>query len=115
MVLRSAITASSLAMYGQTANSLRAACGAEGVICTRSVPRKGIHNPPLTCCNCRLAEGEKPHHANYWDCRHAKEEMQKTKSQRTPKTTTGRLFSSKLTTPGMSFAAALRGKTEEQQ
>jgi hypothetical protein len=41
--------------------------------------------------------------------------MQKKKSQRTPKTTTGRLFSSKLTTPGMSFVAALRGKTEEQQ
>jgi hypothetical protein len=41
--------------------------------------------------------------------------MQKKKVQRTPKTTTGRLISSKLTTPGMSFAAALRGKTEEQQ
>jgi hypothetical protein len=36
-------------------------------------------------------------------------------SQRTPKPTAGRLFSSELTTPGMSFAAALRGKTEEQQ
>jgi hypothetical protein len=44
-----------------------------------------------------------------------KEEIQKKKSQRTPKTKTGRLFSSKLTTPGMSFAAELRGKTEEQQ
>jgi biotin carboxyl carrier protein len=41
--------------------------------------------------------------------------MQKRKSQRTPKATTGRVFSSKLTTPGMSFAVALRGKTEEQQ
>jgi hypothetical protein len=41
--------------------------------------------------------------------------MQKKKSQRTPKTTTGRLIPYKLTTPGMSFAAALRGKTEEQQ
>jgi hypothetical protein len=27
----------------------------------------------------------------------------------------GRVFSSNLTTPGVSFAAALRGKTEEQQ
>jgi hypothetical protein len=44
-----------------------------------------------------------------------KEEMQKTKSQRTPKTTTGRVFSSNITTPGMSFAAALRGSTEQQQ
>jgi hypothetical protein len=41
--------------------------------------------------------------------------MQKKKVQRTPKTTTGRLISSKLTTPGVSFAAALRGQTEEQQ
>jgi hypothetical protein len=30
-----------------------------------------------------LAEGEKSHPANYWGCRHAKEEMQKKKSQRT--------------------------------
>jgi hypothetical protein len=62
-----------------------------------------------------LAEGEKPHPANYWGCRHAKEEMQKKKSQRTPRTTTGRVFSSNLITPGVSFAAALRGRTEEQQ
>jgi hypothetical protein len=68
-----------------------------------------------TCCNCRLAEGEIHHPANYRGCRHAKKEMQKKKSQRTPRTTTGSVFSSNLTTPGMSFAAALRGKTEEQQ
>jgi hypothetical protein len=37
--------------------------------------------------------------------------MQKKKSQRTME----RAFSSNLTTAGMSFAAALRGKTEEQQ
>jgi hypothetical protein len=36
--------------------------------------------------------------------------MQK-KSQRTYRNTTARVFSSNLTTPGMSFAAALRGKT----
>jgi hypothetical protein len=64
-----------------------------------------------------LAEGENPNPANYRGCSHAEEEMQKKKkkSQRTPKTTTGRLIPSKLTTPGMPFAAALRGKTEEQQ
>jgi hypothetical protein len=45
----------------------------------------------------------------------SKEEMQKKKSQRTSRTTTGSVFSSNLTTPGMSFTAALRGKTEEQQ
>jgi hypothetical protein len=62
-----------------------------------------------------LAEGEKAHPANYRGCRHAKEELQKRKSQRTPKTTTGRVFSSILTTPGISFAAALRGSTAQQQ
>jgi hypothetical protein len=56
-----------------------------------------------------------PPSPNYRGCRHAKEEMQMKMSQKTPKTTTGRLIPSKLTTPGMSFAAALRGKAEEQQ
>jgi hypothetical protein len=37
------------------------------------------------------------------------------KSQRTARTTTGRVFSSNLTALGMYFAAALRGKAEEQQ
>jgi hypothetical protein len=41
--------------------------------------------------------------------------MQKKKSQRTPRTVKGKAFSSSLTTPGMSFAAALRGKREDQQ
>jgi hypothetical protein len=62
-----------------------------------------------------LAEGENPHPAKYRGCRYAKEEMQKKKVQRTPRTTTGRVFASNLTTLGMSFTAALRGKTEEQQ
>jgi hypothetical protein len=47
------------------------------------------------CCNCQLAEGEAAHFANYGRCRHAKEEMQKRKSQGTPKNTVGRVFSSK--------------------
>jgi hypothetical protein len=62
-----------------------------------------------------LLEGEKPHSANYRSCRHAKEELLKRKSHRTPKTTTARVFSSNHTTPGVSFAAALRGSTPQQQ
>jgi hypothetical protein len=62
-----------------------------------------------------MAEGEKPHPANYRGCRHAEEEMQKKKSQKISKTTPGRMFSSSLTTPSMSFAEALRGRTEEQK
>jgi hypothetical protein len=41
--------------------------------------------------------------------------MQKKKFQRTSRTTMGRVFSSNLSTPDISFRAALRGKTEEQQ
>jgi hypothetical protein len=44
-----------------------------------------------------------------------KEEMQKKKSQKIFRTTTGRMFSSNLTTPDMSSAEALRGRTEELQ
>jgi hypothetical protein len=63
-----------------------------------------------------LAGGrKKPHPANYRGCRHAKEELQKKKSQRAPKTTTGKVFSSALTTPGVSFAAALRGSIDQQR
>jgi hypothetical protein len=62
-----------------------------------------------------LAEGEKVHPANYRDCKHAKEKLQKRKAQKTFKTTTGRVFSSHRITPGVSFAAALRGSAEQQQ
>jgi hypothetical protein len=41
--------------------------------------------------------------------------MQRTQSQRTPKTPTGSVFSTKLTTHGISFAAALKGNPEEDQ
>jgi hypothetical protein len=60
-----------------------------------------------------LAEGENPHPINYLGCRHVKE-MQERKSQRTSRSTTGRVFSSNLATPGVFFAAALRGRTEEE-
>jgi hypothetical protein len=56
-----------------------------------------------------LAEGEKPHSANYQGGRHANEELQKKKSQRTPKTTTGWAFSN------LTIAAALRCSTAQQQ
>jgi hypothetical protein len=67
------------------------------------------------CCNCRLAEGEKPHPANYRGSSHAKEELQRKRSQKSPKTTTGRVFSSTIATPGVSFAAALGGGRQQHQ
>jgi hypothetical protein len=41
--------------------------------------------------------------------------MLRRKPQRTPKTTTGKVFSTKLTSPSVFFAAALRDKTDEQR
>jgi PAX-interacting protein 1 len=79
-------------------------CGGEHL--HKKCPKKGNTSSTPACCNCRLAEGEKPHPANYWGCRHAKEELLK-KSQKAPKTTTGRVFSSAHTISGISFAAAL--------
>jgi hypothetical protein len=61
-----------------------------------------------------LAEGEKPHSANYRGCKHAKEEMRKKKPQATPKPMAGRVFSSKTIKPHLSFAAALRGQSNSQ-
>jgi hypothetical protein len=54
----------------------------------KECPEKGNVSSTLACCNCRLAEVEKPHPSNYRGCRHAKEEMLRRKSQGTPKTTT---------------------------
>jgi hypothetical protein len=67
------------------------------------------------CCNCKLLEEEKPHPANYRGCRHVREKLQKRKSQKTPRTTTGRLFSYNTITPGVSFAAALRGGSAQKE
>ncbi|XP_033609133.1 uncharacterized protein LOC117282667 [Cryptotermes secundus] len=53
----------------------------------------------------------KPPSRDYRGCRHVKEEMQKEKLQKTPRATTGRVFSSNLTTPGVFFAVVLRVKT----
>jgi hypothetical protein len=52
--------------------------------------------------------------SDYRGCRDAKEETRKRKSQRAPKTTTGRVFSSSHTTPGLSFAAVLRRNAQQQ-
>jgi hypothetical protein len=55
------------------------------------------------------------HPSNYRGCSHAREEVRRRKAQRTPKNTTGRVFSSNYTTPGISFLVALRNNAEQQQ
>jgi hypothetical protein len=115
MLLARATNASSSATSGQIASILPAACGAEAVTCTRTAQRRETLLPHQHAVYCRLAEGDKAQPANYRGCRHAKEQLQKRESQRTPKTTTARLFSSNLTTPTLTFATALRGSTQQQQ
>jgi hypothetical protein len=67
-----------------------------------------------TCCNCRLAEGANPIPQIIWAADMRKRRCRKRISEDT-QDHYGRAFWSNLTTPGMSFAAALRGKTEIQQ
>jgi hypothetical protein len=67
------------------------------------------------CCNCKLADGEKPHPSNYWGCSHAREEIRRRRSQKVEKTTSGRVFSSSYTTPRLAFAAALSKQPEKSQ
>jgi hypothetical protein len=81
----------------------------------RECPEKGKEDSTPACCNCKLAEGEKPHPSTYRGCSHAKEEMRWKKIPRTPKPSTGRAFSSKYTTSSMSFAEALQSKADQTQ
>jgi hypothetical protein len=53
-----------------------------------------------------------PHSSNYRGCSHATDKMQKGKSHGGPKTTTGRIFSSSHTIPGLSLGEVLCSNTE---
>jgi hypothetical protein len=82
----------------------------------KECPESGKETSVRSCCNCSLKEGENPHPSNYRGCSHAKEESLRRRSQRTtPKEAVGRKFSSRPVLPGKSFAAALRGKPQQQQ
>jgi hypothetical protein len=58
---------------------------------------------------------EEPHPSNYRGCSHAKEEMQKRKLQKAPKTTMGRVFSFIQITPGLFFMVVLHSDSQQQQ
>jgi hypothetical protein len=107
MLLPSATTASSSAMSGQTASSFRAACDAEAVTYTRSAARKGIYLPPQHAATVG------------WQIIGAADMRRRRCRKRSrrghPGLQTGRVFSSNPTSPGLSFAAVLRGRTEEQK
>jgi hypothetical protein len=64
--------------------------------------------------NCKLAE-ERPHPSNYRGCKLAREELQKRKIQKSQtKELAGRVFSSRLATPTVSFAGAVKGQQRNQ-
>jgi hypothetical protein len=81
----------------------------------KDCPEKINEESTPACCNCTLADGEKPHPSNYRGCSHAREEVRRRRAQRAPKNTTGRVFSSNHTKPGVSFAAALRNSDDQKQ
>jgi hypothetical protein len=80
----------------------------------KECPEKGRAASTPACCNCKFLEGEDHYPANYRGCRHEEEELQKKNTQRAPKSTTGRVFCSNRTSPGVSFAATVRGNTQQE-
>jgi hypothetical protein len=73
----------------------------------KDYPEKENNTSTPTCCNCKLADGAKPHLSNYRGCSHAREEIRRRRFQKVEKKTTGRIFSPSYMAPDLSFAAAL--------
>jgi hypothetical protein len=99
----------------QTAGNLPAASGVEAAISTGNAWKRARNIQRRLAATVTLAEGEQPHASNYRGCSHAKEEMRKRKIPRTPKPSTGRAFSSRHITSGVSFAEALQSKADQTQ
>jgi hypothetical protein len=78
----------------------------------RECLEKSKEDSTPACCNCKLAEGEKPHPSNYRGCSHTKK-MCRRKIQRAPKPSMGWGFSSKYITARMSFVEALHSKADQ--
>jgi len=70
----------------------------------KECPEKENRDSTPTCCNCKLTEGEKPHPSSYRGCKRGRAQKIQTKEP------TGRVFSTRLTTPTVSFAEAVNGK-----
>jgi hypothetical protein len=105
--LISAITASRSATACPSASNLPSPCAA-GVVTAQGVPRERENIFHLNMLQLSVRGKRKPPSIQLL-------RLQKKKSQRTNRTTTERVFSSNLTTPGLSFAPAPQGKREEQQ
>jgi hypothetical protein len=88
-------------------------CG--GGILHKDCPEKENEASTPTCCNYKLIDGEKHHPSNYRGCSLDREEIRKRKTHRTPKVTTGKVFTTNYVTSGLSFAAALRRNAGHQR
>jgi hypothetical protein len=110
----SVTTANSSVTCGPIASNHLAVCGAGVATCTKNARKKG--RLPLFQAAATVSCGRVENHTlpTIGAAATRKKELQKKKTQRTPNTTTGRMFSSNITTPGLSFAAALRGGTAQQ-
>jgi hypothetical protein len=107
MALLSAIAASRSATSGQTASNLPTACGAGTVTCIRSAPRKRISFPPQHAATAGWRKEKIPIPPITVAVDTRRRRCRK-RSRRGHPGLPG------LTTPRVSFAAALRTRTEEQ-
>jgi hypothetical protein len=79
----------------------------------KECPEKSSSASNQTCCNCKVVDGGERHPSSCRGCRRAKDGMRMRKLQIALKATTGSVFSSSRTTPGLqSFAAVLRNNTQ---
>jgi hypothetical protein len=104
-----------MATSGQTASSLSAACGAAAVTYKSSALRKKIRLPRQHAATVVWRKEKTPILQIIGVADMRRRRCRKISRRGVPRITTGRVFSSNLTTQGVSFAAALRGKTEVQQ
>jgi hypothetical protein len=91
-------------------------CGVGAVPCITHAHRRAMQHQ--YCCNMlqlQIGGRRETKSLIYRGCSHSREEMRKRKSPRAPKTTMGGVFSSSHTTLEVSFAAALRSNTQQQQ
>jgi hypothetical protein len=102
-------------MSGQTAGNLPAACGVEAATLTGNAQKRVWEDSTRLAAIVKLAEGENPQPSNYRGCSNAKAEIRRRKIQRAPKPNTGRVFSSKYITPGVSFTEDLQRKADQTQ
>jgi hypothetical protein len=59
----------------------------------RECPEKTNTGCTLSCCNCSLVEGQKPHPASYQGCSHMKGELQRRRVHQAPKESLGGRYS----------------------